>query len=75
MSFSMATPSPVYLPKRSAFWQKNLNRGYRAVGWQLRKKRENYGKVLMHRKFLPNFIKERKAEGRRVLPRVHDKGF
>jgi hypothetical protein len=52
-----------------------LNRGYRVLGWQLRKKRENNGEVLMHRKFLPNFIKGRKTEGRRVLPGVHDKEF
>jgi hypothetical protein len=64
----MATISPMNLPKRSAFRQKNLNWGYRALGWPLRKNRENYGKVLMHRKFLPNFIKGRKTEGRRILP-------
>jgi hypothetical protein len=69
----MATISPVNLPKRSAFWQKNLNRGYKSEsGLQgfrmaIKKKREKYGKVLIHRKFLPNFIKGRKTEGRRVL--------
>ena len=41
----------------------------------IKKKRGKYGKVLILRKFLPNFIKGRKTEGRRVLPRVHNKEF
>jgi hypothetical protein len=74
----METHSPVNLPKRSAFWQKNLNRGYKSEsGLQgfrmaIRKKRGKYGKVLIHRKFLPNFIKGRKTEGRRVLPNSYN---
>jgi hypothetical protein len=29
----------------------------------IKKNRENYGKVLMHRKFLPNLMRGRKTEG------------
>jgi hypothetical protein len=42
---------------------------------EIKKEERKLWKILTLRNFLPNFIKERKTEGRRILPKGHDKEF